>query len=241
MPRDSFPPVAVATDVEIRGWQEGRSLPEQHIFYALRRVLGSHESSARRVADEYARSQRVVVHAWTRADAERLAGALQGVGALTYLDPTDGPITLLEVHPAKWGFLSDDAVLCERLAPSRFHVNFYVPSHDGAGKPRTLPHAADMFRLAGIPARRTAILQLRQHDLSLDVALAEPMPSAAFVPDPRLARRGGVSLETAIRIVGGTVISNWISEDRDNWFFRFFCIGPSRKRVSKSDGVCTRL
>jgi hypothetical protein len=233
--------VAVATDVEIRGWQDGQaSLPEQCIYYALRRVLGYDEGNARRVAEEYVRAKHVVVHAWTRENAERLASALQGVRALTYLAPTDCRITLLEAHPAKWGFLFDGAAVCERLTPTRFHVNFYVPSHDSAGKPRTLPRLDELF-LSGIEARRAVIVQEREHDLSLDVALAHPMPSAAYVPDPKLARRGGISLETAIRIVGGSVIANWISEDRDNWYFRFFCIGPNRKRVSKSDGVCTRL
>ncbi len=233
--------MAVSTTVEIRGWQESESGPETCIFNALQRVLKYDEGSARRLADEFAKSGRLNVHAPSRESAEDLNESLQGLGALTILEPTDAPVTLCEVHSATWGSLVDDSASCDRLTPTHFRVRLYAPPFDVMGTPTPRPNVAAPFSLAGIRASRTSLLEENEDDVVLDIELIEPMQSVTFVPDSKLAKHRGVSLETAIRLAGGTSIVNWISEDVDHWYFYFFCFGPNCKRVSKSDGVCTRI
>lgn len=236
--------MAPSTTVEVRGWLDppDDAWVELCLLHALERVIGCDDMYARRLAQQFREQGSVIVDTPSRETAERLSEDLQGAGALIYLAPSDVPVILTEVHSATWGALQDDTASCQRRTPSRFHVRFWAPTTNGVtGEPAPRPTSVDGFSLAGVAARRVAVMDEDADSALLDIELVKPLRSVAFVPDPALCHPGGVALETAMRLVGGRVIVNWISEDHDYWYFFFFCFGPNCTRVSKQDGVCTRI
>lgn len=193
------------------------------------------------MAEEFRQRGSVILDAPSREIAERLSQDLQGVGALIYLAPFEGPIDFTEVHHATWGTRSDETASCIRLTSTNLRVTFGASTTDWLGNPTPHPGVDSGLSLAGVPARRIEIVDATESGAVLAIELAQPLPWAMFVPDPALTRSDGIDFEDAMRLVGQEVIANWISEDEDYWYFYFFCFGPGCTRVSKHDGVCTRI
>ncbi len=230
--------------VEVRGWLNPRhdTWAESCLFHALRRVLGCEEAHARGLAREFREQGGLTVDAQLRETAERLSDALQGVGALIYLTPGEGQLTFSEVHPVTWGERPEDTASCQRLSASKFQVDVWLPSIDElTGEPIPRPTPADRFWLANVPARRVEIIGEHEDAARLNVELVQPVDSVAFIPDPTLSGPGDISFETAMRLAGGRIIANRISEDREFWYFYFFCFGPNCQRISKAGGSSTRI
>lgn len=75
------------------------------------------------------------------------------------------------------------------------------------------------------------------------VQLRRPMPAVMFVPDPALVWPGGITFETAMQLasVDDSVIVNWISEDREAWYFNFYSFDLGARRVSKREGSVSNV
>jgi hypothetical protein len=174
--------VSPSSVVEVRGWVDSRddTWAESCLFHAVQRVLGCNEAEARRLAHEFRDQGSIHIDVQSRDTAERLSEDLQGVGALVYLTPREGPITFSEVHAARWGSRMDETATCQRVTGSNFHVALWVPTVDGVtGEPTPRPMASEHFSLSSVPASCVKIIGEDEDTVLLDAELNQPLRSVA--------------------------------------------------------------